>query len=133
MAYRWLLLLLVASCLAAVFQTEAAESAPEISAERIKAAVTYLASDRLEGRGPGTRGEMLAVEYLADEFKKAGLKPTGERGTYYQQAEKKLNTVAIPRLELGQQGCPLFCERALRMTFRRWMASCWSCGSCACR
>ena len=62
----------------------AADPAPEVSAERVKAAVEYLASDRLEGRGPGTRGEILATEYLADEFKKAGLKPIGERGTYYQ-------------------------------------------------
>ena len=60
------------------------DSAPEISAERIKAGVAYLASDRLEGRGPGTRGEILATEYIADEFKKAGLKPIGERGTYFQ-------------------------------------------------
>jgi Zn-dependent M28 family amino/carboxypeptidase len=61
-----------------------ADSPAGISAERIKAAVAYLSSDRLEGRGPGTRGEFLATEYLADEFKKAGLKPIGARGTYYQ-------------------------------------------------
>ncbi len=82
-AYR-LLLLLVASVLASAFPAGEADSAPEISAERIKADVAYLASDRLEGRGPGTRGEILATEYLADEFKKAGLKPIGERGTYFQ-------------------------------------------------
>ena len=63
---------------------QAPPPAPAISAERIKAAVAYLASDRLEGRGPGTRGEALATEYLAAEFKKAGLKPAGERGTYFQ-------------------------------------------------
>lgn len=57
---------------------------PAISAERIKADVAYLASDRLEGRGPGTRGEELTIDYLAAEFKKAGLKPIGENGTYFQ-------------------------------------------------
>lgn len=57
---------------------------PALSAERMKADVAYLSSDRLEGRGPGTRGEFLATEYLADEFKKAGLKPLGDRGTYFQ-------------------------------------------------
>jgi Zn-dependent M28 family amino/carboxypeptidase len=75
-----LLLLLVAASLAAAARGEE----PAISADRIKAAVAYLSSDRLEGRGPGTRGEILATEYLADEFKKAGLKPLGERGIYYQ-------------------------------------------------
>lgn len=83
MAYR-LLALLVASFVASASQGAEADPAPEISADRIKAHVAYLASDRLEGRGPGTRGEFLATEYLADEFKKAGLKPIGERGTYFQ-------------------------------------------------
>jgi Zn-dependent M28 family amino/carboxypeptidase len=62
-----------------------ATDAPLISVERIKADVGYLASDRLEGRGPGTSGEELATDYLAGEFKKAGLKPAGERGTYFQR------------------------------------------------
>lgn len=56
----------------------------EISADRIKAHVAHLASDQMEGRGPGTRGEFLATEYLAAEFKKAGLTSLGERGTYFQ-------------------------------------------------
>src|SRR5262249_21115946 len=34
-------------------------SRPDLSADRVKAAVAYLASDRLEGRGPGTPGEAL--------------------------------------------------------------------------
>ncbi len=83
MAYR-LLLLLVAFCLASALPGDQADSVPEISAERIKAGVAYLASDRLEGRGPGTRGEILATEFIADGFKNAGLKPIGERGTYFQ-------------------------------------------------
>jgi len=55
-----------------------------MSVERIKADIAYLASDRLEGRGPGTRGEELTTDYIAGEFKKAGLKPLGQRGTYLQ-------------------------------------------------
>jgi Zn-dependent M28 family amino/carboxypeptidase len=84
MAYR-LSLLLVVFLLASTVPGQAADTAPEISAERIKAAVAYLASDRLEGRGPGTRGEILTTEYIADGFKRAGLKPIGERGTYFQR------------------------------------------------
>jgi Zn-dependent M28 family amino/carboxypeptidase len=79
-----LLLLLVAPFFASALRGQPAEPVPEISADRIKAAVAYLSSDRLEGRGPGTRGEILATEYLAAEFKKAGLKPIGQRGTYFQ-------------------------------------------------
>jgi Zn-dependent M28 family amino/carboxypeptidase len=58
--------------------------APAISAERIKADVAFLASERLEGRGPGTRGEELTTDFIAAEFKKAGLKPVGRDGTYLQ-------------------------------------------------
>src|SRR5262245_59604911 len=66
-------------------QSIVAGDAPSaISADHIKADIAYLASDRLEGRGPGTRGEELTTEYLANEFKKAGLKPLGQRGTYLQ-------------------------------------------------
>jgi Zn-dependent M28 family amino/carboxypeptidase/ketosteroid isomerase-like protein len=79
-----LFLLLVASVLASALAGAKADSPPDLSADRIKAHVAYLASDRLEGRGPGTRGEFLATEYIASEFKKAGLKPIGERGTYFQ-------------------------------------------------
>jgi Zn-dependent M28 family amino/carboxypeptidase len=54
------------------------------SAERIKADIAHLASDRLEGRGPGTRGEELTTDFIAAEFKKAGVKPAGVRGSYFQ-------------------------------------------------
>jgi Zn-dependent M28 family amino/carboxypeptidase len=65
-------------------QARATDPSTTISAERIKADVAYLSSDRLEGRGPGTRGEELATEFIAGEFKKAGLRPGGELGTYFQ-------------------------------------------------
>jgi Zn-dependent M28 family amino/carboxypeptidase len=56
----------------------------KVSAERIKAAVQHLSTDQMEGRSPGTNGEVLATEYLSDEFTKAGLKPIGERNSYFQ-------------------------------------------------
>jgi Zn-dependent M28 family amino/carboxypeptidase len=52
--------------------------------ERIRAHVTFLASDRLEGRGTGQRGGDLAAEYIATQFSSYGLKPAGENGTYFQ-------------------------------------------------
>lgn len=61
-----------------------ASLAGEVSVDRIKATVAHLASDKLEGREPGTNGEMLTTEYLADEFEKAGLKPIGEDHSYFQ-------------------------------------------------
>ena len=58
--------------------------APDISGERIRAHVKFLASDLLEGRGVGTRGGDLASEYIATEFALDGLKPAGDNGTYFQ-------------------------------------------------
>ncbi len=78
-----LLLALCAAALAAL-PARSADPLPAISAERIKADIAYLASDRLEGRGPGTRGEELTTDHIAGAFKKAGLKPMGAAGTYLQ-------------------------------------------------
>ena len=45
--------------------------------------VGYLASDKLEGRAPGTKGEEAAAKYIAGAWKKAGIKPGGENGTWF--------------------------------------------------
>ena len=58
---------------------------PAISPARIRAHVSFLSSDLLEGRGPGTRGGDLATEYIATQFELAGLKPAGDAGTFFQQ------------------------------------------------
>jgi Zn-dependent M28 family amino/carboxypeptidase len=57
----------------------------QISGERIRAHVKYLASDLLEGRGVGARGGDLAAEYIATQFALLGAKPAGDNGTYFQQ------------------------------------------------
>jgi len=57
----------------------------EISGERLRAHVKFLASDLLEGRAPGTRGDKLATAYLATQFALVGAKPAGDQGTYFQK------------------------------------------------
>ncbi len=54
--------------------------ADDITAQDIQAHVDYLASDALEGRGTGTRGEQLANEYAARLFASFGLEPAGAEG-----------------------------------------------------
>lgn len=61
------------------------QAAASIDPEKIRAHVRFLASDLLEGRGPGTRGAELAAEYIATQFALDGLKPAGENGTYFQR------------------------------------------------
>lgn len=76
------LLTLLAACLPT--WSDQAGPAPEISVDRIRADIKYLASDQLQGRGVGSRGEELAVDYIREQFTKAGLKPAGEKGTFFQ-------------------------------------------------
>jgi Zn-dependent M28 family amino/carboxypeptidase len=54
--------------------------AQNFSAAEIQTHIEYLASDKLAGREPGTKGEKLAYTYLQNEFKKYGLKPMGSKG-----------------------------------------------------
>ena len=60
-------------------------TAPKIDSEKIRAHVKYLASDELEGRGMNQKGGDLAADYIAAQFKSYGLKPAGEKGTYFQR------------------------------------------------
>ncbi|RKI19385.1 M28 family peptidase [Corallococcus sp. AB030] len=64
-------------------QEKTAEQA--ITADLLRAHVRFLASDLLEGRGPGTRGDALAQEYIATQFEGLGLKPGAEDGSYLQR------------------------------------------------
>src|ERR1022692_4569836 len=70
--------------LVCLFAAAAAAQVNDISGERMRAHVKFLASDLLEGRGVGTRGGDLATEYIATQFALAGLKPAGDNGTYFQ-------------------------------------------------
>ncbi|MEA1882657.1 MAG: M28 family peptidase, partial [Candidatus Marinimicrobia bacterium] len=48
--------------------------------------ISTLASDKFEGRFPGTIGEDLTVEYLSNTYKDLGLKPGNPDGTWIQKA-----------------------------------------------
>ena len=67
-------------------------SAQQFSAAAIKAHVTFLASDLLEGRGTATRGYDIAAEYVAAQYALVGLEP-GANGSWYQDVPF-LHTVA---------------------------------------
>jgi Zn-dependent M28 family amino/carboxypeptidase len=55
----------------------------EISEKSLRKHVTYLASDKLKGRATGTPQELKAAQYIAKQFKKIGLKPKGDDGTFF--------------------------------------------------
>ena len=55
-----------------------------IRADEMREKVTYLASKELKGRGDGSPELRIAADYIAGIFKKNGLKPAGDSGTYLQ-------------------------------------------------
>jgi aminopeptidase YwaD len=79
------LFLLVFSCQLASAQK--LKKADKAILANLQTHVTYLASDKLEGRRTGTPGEKLAYEYIIQEFTKAGLIPMGDGGSFMQPFE----------------------------------------------
>ncbi|TBR20294.1 MAG: M20/M25/M40 family metallo-hydrolase [Chitinophagaceae bacterium] len=61
-------------------QTNSSANRKTIS--NLKEHISYLASDSLEGRRAGTKGEALAQQYIITQFKKIGLEPKGADGFY---------------------------------------------------
>jgi hypothetical protein len=85
-----------------------------LRADDLKADVSFLASDALEGRGTPSRGLDLAAEFLASQFRRAGVEPAGDDGyfqtaTYYQVTpnpdgvELTLNGAVIPKSAITVQ------------------------------
>jgi len=77
-----------------------------VSANSLRGHLSFIASDLLEGRGTPSRGLNLAAEYIAAQFRRAGLEPAGDDG-YFQTAmvtargadkpEKVRNVIGILR------------------------------------
>jgi Zn-dependent M28 family amino/carboxypeptidase len=74
-----------------------------IQAERLSAHITTLASDAFEGRAPGTRGETLTVEYLVDQFARAGVQPGNPAGGFVQHVPL-VGYRTEPRIEIEAGG-----------------------------
>ena len=65
----------------------AAPAVKPIDAAELRGHVRFLASDLLEGRGPATRGDQLAQQYIATQFETMGLEPGGPDGGWLQPVE----------------------------------------------
>jgi S1-C subfamily serine protease len=95
---------------------------PAAAQARLLKDLTYLTSDECEGRGVGTKGIDLAADHIAREFAKAGLKPGGDRGTYFQnfQVTAGSRVEGAPTLVLtGPQGQTVTLEADKTFTVQR--------------
>jgi Zn-dependent M28 family amino/carboxypeptidase len=62
----------------------AALAQPMAQPANIKAHMTFLADDLMEGREAGSRAYDIAANYVASQFAQLGLKPAGDKGSYFQ-------------------------------------------------
>jgi hypothetical protein len=89
--YKSLLIIPFALLAAPVFaqqvqlSPEVKQALSEVSADKIKADITYLADDKLKGRAPGSEGYQMAVDYVIDQLKAVNVKPAGENNTWLQK------------------------------------------------
>ncbi|MEQ1870627.1 MAG: M28 family metallopeptidase [Vicinamibacterales bacterium] len=84
---------------------------PEVDVERVLTHTTVLSSDQYEGRGPGTKGEELAVAYITDQFRKMALKPGNPDGTYVQK---------VPLVGITPTPAPLVLKKGSEEKVLRW-------------
>jgi len=94
-----LALVLLSSCLSsfAPAQYAGAEIVPDavrrgfasIKEEDCRSWLSVLAGDEFEGRGTGSPGYQKAADFMAAKFKSFGLKPGGEKGSWFQQVPFK--------------------------------------------
>ncbi len=61
------------------------------SLQAIKIDIMTLASDEMEGREIGTKGEKKAADYILSRFKNIGLTPGGEGNSFIQAFKRKLS------------------------------------------
>ena len=68
--------------------------AQEININNLKKHVYFLASDKMKGRGTGSKEVFKAADYIEKHFKKYGLQPMGEKG-YRQSFIAKVTRVKV--------------------------------------
>src|ERR1017187_3348120 len=78
-------LLLLTLLLSADLTPQMQSTMDRISAQSLRGHLSFIASDLLEGRATPSRGLDLAAEYIASQFRRAGLEPVGDDG-YFQTA-----------------------------------------------
>jgi hypothetical protein len=79
-----LVLLTLAACARASTVAPTAATSPDITEADLRRRLHLIADDSLMGRETGSEGAYKAAEYIASEFRRLGLEPAGENGTYFQ-------------------------------------------------
>ncbi len=75
-----------------------------ITEAALRADVSFLADDLLEGRGPGTRGDLLGQRYIISQFELSGLEPAAQGGRWVQDVPLVGVTTRPPKILTFEKG-----------------------------
>src|SRR6266853_3980612 len=82
-----------------VITPEMRSAIDDISPDSLKGHLSFIASDLLQGRNTPSVGLDIAAEYIAAQFRRAGLEPGGDDG-YFQTANLSLQEPNLEGFEL---------------------------------
>ena len=84
----------------------AAALAPDFEPDRLLAHIRFLSSDEMKGRDNGSPELERAADYIAAQFKEAGLRPGGDNGSWFQsfQLQVGLTVGKDNRLIIEREG-----------------------------
>jgi Zn-dependent M28 family amino/carboxypeptidase len=73
-----------------------------ITENSLRGHVSFLASDALEGRATPSPGQEIAAEYIASQFRRAGLDPAGDDGYFQTATFSELRTLKTSSTTRGR-------------------------------
>jgi Peptidase family M28 len=83
-------------------QTSALRAAAKtITAQDIQRRINIIADDSMMGRNTPSPGLEKTAQYVADQFRKFGLKPAGEHGTYFQRYIISQRRISVAGSHIG--------------------------------
>jgi len=101
------LVLVVQAGSAGVVPAAVRKAADSITAAQLEKDLAYFASDELKGRNTPSPGFDLAVAYIVKRLEAAGVKPFGDKGTFYQRYEMHEARVDTAGASITIGGIPL--------------------------
>jgi len=102
-------------CLALTAATQKKAVKTDVLERNVRAQMTFLAGDALQGRGSGTQFERIAAEYIGSQFMQFGLEPAGD-STWdgkpgYVQTVPVLGRPRLQSVRFTRNGSPIGTER----------------------
>jgi Zn-dependent M28 family amino/carboxypeptidase len=90
-----------------------------LSADRLLAHIRTLSSNEFEGRGPGTKGEEMAIGYMQRQFRELNLEPGNPDGSYLQNVPL-VGIRPDPKMQLTFTGHDQTLHAAFEKDFIAW-------------